>query len=140
MDYFISALKKYTIFSGRATRSEYWYFVLFTFLFSIAVSTLDSMIGTPKIFNSYGLLFTIYYLAILLPSIAVAVRRLHDVGKSGWMLFLSLIPLVGAIWIFILTVSDSNPGENKYGPNPNTQPLQPLSPASTTPQPEQPIN
>src|ERR1035437_2153837 len=118
MDYFISALKKYADFSGRATRTEYWYFVLFVLLFSIVASILDGIIGTPKFFDTYGLIFTVYYLAILLPSISVAVRRLHDVGKSGWMLFISLIPIVGGIWMLILMVRNSNSGDNKYGSNP----------------------
>lgn len=117
MNYFTSALKKYTDFSGRATRSEYWYFILFTFLFSIVVGLLDGLVGTKEIVGNYGLISSIYYLIIIIPSIAIAVRRLHDVNKSGWMLLISLIPIIGGIWIFILMIRDSFPGENEYGIN-----------------------
>jgi len=139
MDYFIGALKKYTVFSGRSRRSEYWYFVLFSFLFSMVAGVLDSILGTEKIIGSYGLIFSIYYLAIITPSIAVGVRRLHDIGKSGWMLLLSLIPIIGGIWILILMVRDSDAGENKYGPNPkNIVPVNTNeTPVAPTPTPEE---
>jgi uncharacterized membrane protein YhaH (DUF805 family) len=138
MDYFIGALKKYAVFSGRARRSEYWYFVLFTFLFSIVAGVLDGIIGTKGTVGSYGFIFLIYYLAILVPSIAVAVRRLHDVNKSGWMLFLSFIPVIGFIWILILMVRDSDIGDNNYGPNPkNIVPVNTNeTPVAPTPTPE----
>ena len=66
----------------------------------------------------YGWLYTIFSLATILPSIAVSVRRLHDIGKSGKMLFIIFIPLIGAIWLLVLSLKDSQPGENKWGPNP----------------------
>ncbi|MAJ32884.1 MAG: hypothetical protein CMC18_09645 [Flavobacteriaceae bacterium] len=68
-----------------------------------------------------GILYIIYALFVFIPGLAVAVRRLHDVGKSGWMLLIALIPLIGAIWLLVLYLTNSNPGENKYGPNPKEE-------------------
>ncbi|WP_300556883.1 DUF805 domain-containing protein [Maricaulis sp.] len=116
---FIDAIKSgfsnYVNFQGRARRSEYWFWVLFTIIASIALTFVDvAMMGA----ESFGLLSPLFSLAIILPSIAVAVRRLHDSGKSGWWILISLIPLVGAIVLIIFYVSDSAPGSNQYGPNP----------------------
>lgn len=113
MNYYIAVLKKYAVFSGRARRAEYWYFVLFTIIISIALTLIGSLIGDGK-----NILAGIYGLAVFIPSLAVLIRRLHDVGKSGWMILICLIPIVGGIWLFVLTVLDSDPGTNKYGPNP----------------------
>ncbi len=104
MNYFLTVLKKYAVFSGRARRSEYWYFVLFSTIISFALAYLDVALGTLYI----GM---IYSLAILIPSIAVAVRRMHDVGKSGWY---CLIP----IYNLILACTNGDVGTNKYGPDP----------------------
>lgn len=110
-DYYKNAFtKKYADFNGRARRSEYWYFVLFNTLVAIVAAIIDSVIGFP-------IVYLVYALASIIPSIAVAVRRMHDTNKSGWYLLLSLIPLVGLIVIYFL-VMDSDEGENKYGPNP----------------------
>lgn len=79
---------------------------------------LDNVLGIAMEGIGYGPLYGIYLLAIILPSLAVAVRRLHDIGKSGWMILISLIPLIGGIWLLVLLVTDSNPGDNQYGPNP----------------------
>jgi len=79
---------------------------------------LDNVLGIAMEGIGYGPLYGLYLLAIIIPSLAVGVRRLHDVGKSGWMMFIALIPLVGAIWLLVLMVIDSNPGENQYGQNP----------------------
>lgn len=111
MNYYLKVLKEYGNFSGRARRKEYWMFILFNMIFSIAAIFLDYIIG-------YGLFYGIYALALLIPAIAVSVRRLHDIGKSGWMLLIVLIPLIGSIWLLILMATDSNPGENQYGENP----------------------
>ena len=106
MEWYLKVLKQYGDFSGRARRKEYWMFVLFNIIFT-GIATLIS----PK-------LYAIYALAVLIPHLAVSVRRLHDVGKSGWMCFIALIPLIGAIWLLVLMLTDSNPGENEYGANP----------------------
>ena len=112
MNWYLAVLKKYAEFNGRARRQEYWMFFLFNIIFGIAASILDFIFGTISVFN------TIYSLAVLIPGIAVSVRRLHDTGKSGWMLLLALIPIIGWIWLLVLMVSDSTPGENEYGKNP----------------------
>ena len=69
----------------------------------------------------YGLIYVLYVLATLVPALAVAVRRLHDIGKSGWMLLIVLIPIVGAIWLLVLLFTDSNAGTNEFGPNPKEE-------------------
>lgn len=111
-DYFVKVLKNYVNFEGRARRSEYWYYTLFTFLISIALNFVDAAIG-----STVGIIGLCFSLATLLPSIAVGVRRMHDVGKSGWYL---LIP----IYNLVLACTDSQPGSNQYGFNPKEDPLQ----------------
>jgi len=118
MNWYLTVLKKYAVFSGRARRKEYWMFFLFNMIFLILAAILDNVFGTAIEGIGYGLFYILYGLAVLIPGLAVSVRRLHDVGKSGWMLFIALIPIIGAIWLLVLMVTDSNPGENKYGPNP----------------------
>ena len=122
MHYFIDVLKKYAVFSGRARRAEYWYFYLFNLLIGIAISIVGLIItfisGDFSTMIIVNILAWIYSLAILLPALGVTVRRLHDTGKSGWMMFIVLIPFVGAIWLLVLMCLDSDPGENEYGPNP----------------------
>jgi len=118
MNYYLSVLKKYAEFSGRSQRAEYWYFVLFNIIIAFVLGFIDGIIGTFDPVSGYGLISGLYTLAVLIPGIAVGVRRLHDVGKSGWMLLIGLIPLIGFIWLIILMVTDSNPVNNKYGPNP----------------------
>ncbi|HED38054.1 MAG TPA: DUF805 domain-containing protein [Ignavibacteria bacterium] len=113
MNYYLEVLKKYAVFSGRARRAEYWYFALFNAIISIILSIISIAIGDKLI-----ILWIVYSLAVLIPSIAVSVRRMHDIGKNGWTILIGLIPLIGLIWLFVLTVLDSNPGENKYGSNP----------------------
>lgn len=118
MNYYFNVLQNYATFSGRARRSEYWYFVLFNVIFALIAVILDNIFGTAIEGVGYGPIYGIYTLAVLLPGIAVAVRRLHDVGKSGWMFFIVLIPLIGAIWLLVLFCTDSQQGSNKWGENP----------------------
>jgi uncharacterized membrane protein YhaH (DUF805 family) len=118
MNWYLKVLKQYADFSGRARRKEYWMFVLFNMIFAIVAMILDNVLGIAMEEIGYGPLYGLYVLAMLIPGLAVAVRRLHDVGKSGWMILISLIPLIGAIWLLVLMVTDSNPGENQYGQNP----------------------
>lgn len=118
MNWYLAVLKKYADFSGRARRTEYWMFALFNFIFSLVTMGLDYALGTGGGLFDNGLFNIVYSLAVLIPSLAVLVRRLHDVGKSGWMFFIVLIPLVGAIWLLVLLVTDSQLGTNKWGPNP----------------------
>jgi uncharacterized membrane protein YhaH (DUF805 family) len=118
MNWYLKVLKQYADFSGRARRSEYWYFVLFNMIFAIVAVVLDNILGTAIEGVGYGPIYGLYVLAVLVPGLAVAVRRLHDVGKSGWMFLIVLIPLIGAIWLLVLGFTDSQPGTNKWGPNP----------------------
>ena len=104
--------KKYATFSGRASRSEYWFFYLFTFvLFAIL-----QLIASNS--TAVSVLVLLVLLGLFVPSIAVGVRRLHDVGRSGWWLLLGLIPLVGALVLFVWSVSGGTAGDNSYGPDP----------------------
>lgn len=122
MDYYLKVLQNYANFSGRARRSEYWYFTLFNLFAFISTAILDSLFGTTFDMgfgaSPYGYITILYYFFILIPSLAVFVRRLHDVGKSGWFILISLIPLIGAIWLLVLSFTDSDTGDNAYGPNP----------------------
>lgn len=125
MKYYLKVLKNYAVFSGRARRSEYWYFVLFNLIFALVAMGIDNVLGTTfKMDPAYGMdlpygyIYVAYSLAVFIPGLAVSVRRLHDVGKSGWFFLIILIPLIGAIWLLILYCTDSQPGPNKYGPNP----------------------
>jgi len=113
MNYYLKVLKKYAVFSGRAQRAEYWYFFLFNLITGIVLGIVSGLISDTK-----SIIGLIYALAVLIPGLAVSIRRLHDVGKSGWMILINLIPLVGTIWYIVLMATDSNPGDNEYGPNP----------------------
>jgi uncharacterized membrane protein YhaH (DUF805 family) len=118
MNWFLVALKKYATFSGRAQRAEYWYFVLFYILILVGLSIIDGIIGTFSSEAGIGLLSGLYSLAILIPSLAVGVRRLHDTGRSGWWLLIGIIPLIGPIILIVFFVQDSMSGDNSYGSNP----------------------
>lgn len=118
MNWYLQVLKKYAVFNGRARRSEYWYFVLFNLIVSIVLGIVDGITGGYSPEAGIGLLGGIYTLAVLIPSIAVSVRRLHDTERSGWWLLIAFIPLIGAIVLLVFMVQDSKPGSNKYGENP----------------------
>ena len=123
MEWFLKVVRdNYANFNGRARRKEYWMFYLFYIIFLIVAAVLDNILGTTFEFDGinigYGYLYLLFALAMIIPSLAVTVRRLHDVGKSGWMFLVALIPLIGGIWLLILMVRDSEPGTNEYGPNP----------------------
>ena len=123
MNWYLEALKKYAVFSGRARRKEYWYFCLFNMIISIVLAVVDGVTGSYSAEAGIGLLGGIYALAILVPGIAVSVRRLHDTDRSAWWLLVALIPLIGAIVLFVFMVLDSKPGENQYGANPKDTPV-----------------
>jgi uncharacterized membrane protein YhaH (DUF805 family) len=119
MHWFIEALtKKYATFEGRARRSEYWYFMLFYFLAVVVLSFIDVFTGMYNEEYGFGLLSALFMVATILPSLAVTVRRLHDTDRSGWWVLLNLIPFIGAIIVLVFTVLDSQPGANRFGPNP----------------------
>ncbi|MGX1025083.1 DUF805 domain-containing protein [Flavobacterium sp. CS20] len=118
MNWYVKVLKQYADFSGRARRKEYWMFFLFNMIFATIAVLIDNLIGTASPELGYGVFYGIYILGILIPSIAVGARRLHDIGKSGWMLLVGLIPIIGTIWLLVLFVTDSQQGSNKWGNNP----------------------
>ncbi len=122
MSWYLKVLQNYAVFDGRARRKEYWFFALFNMLFATAFTFIDKLIGTYySQMGGYGILNTIYSLAVLIPGLAVSVRRLHDTNRSGWWLLLYFIPIIGWIWILILMVRDSDSGMNNYGPNPKKE-------------------
>jgi uncharacterized membrane protein YhaH (DUF805 family) len=121
MNWFLIAVKqKYADFSGRARRSEYWYFLLFYMLILIALSVVDVVLGWFSSDAGVGVLSGIYTLALLIPSLSVSVRRLHDTDRSGWWLLIGLLPLIGGIVLLVFFVQDSQAGANRFGPNPKT--------------------
>jgi uncharacterized membrane protein YhaH (DUF805 family) len=119
MSWYIGVLKKYAGFSGRARRKEYWMYQLFNMLAVLVLFIPSALIGvaadTPALSS---LLPTVYMLAVLVPTIAVAVRRFHDQDKSGWWYLLALIPSVGGIILIVFMCLEGTPGPNQYGPNP----------------------
>jgi len=119
MQWFTDVIKKYAVFNGRARRKEFWMFTLFSVIISIILSIIDRAIGTTYGANdSSGVLQSIYGLAILLPTIGVAIRRMHDTGRSGWWILISLIPCVGWIIFIVFAAQEGNAGDNQHGPDP----------------------
>lgn len=112
MEWYLKVVKEhYADFSGRARRKEYWMFILFNFVISCVLAVIFGRLLNVSWVSG------LYSLAVLVPSIAVSVRRLHDIGKSGWWLLLSLIPIVNLYLIYLLCV-DSQPDTNEWGENP----------------------
>ncbi|GGP39728.1 MULTISPECIES: DUF805 domain-containing protein [Streptomyces] len=115
MNWYLAVLKNYAGFSGRARRKEYWMFTLINFVISLVLTIIGSAIGAE--FISY-----IYTVAVIIPALAVGVRRLHDTGRSGWWLLIALVPLVGAIVLIVFLASEGKPETNEYGVNPKLAP------------------
>ena len=113
------ALKKYAVFSGRSTRKEFWLFFLLFVIAVMLATFLDSAMGTIGYIEGFGLITAVTYLALLIPSISVAVRRLHDINKSGWWYLLYIVPLLGLVFYIYWNVKPSDDGENRFGPNPH---------------------
>ncbi len=111
MEWYISVLKKYSVFNGRARRKEYWMFVLISGLISIFLQFIDRNVGTQYLALIYGL-------AVLVPSIAVSVRRLHDIDKTGWWLLVGFIPIVGCLVLIYFFIIDGKQGTNRFGESP----------------------
>ena len=112
MEWYLQVLQKYTVFDGRARRKEYWMFALINGLIAIGLVVVEGLVGGP------GILAMLYWLAVLLPSIAVSIRRLHDTGRPGLWLLLGLIPFIGWIIVLVLMVLEGDAEQNEYGPNP----------------------
>ena len=125
MRYYLDALSNYWNFSGRSRRREYWYFVLFNVLFALLLMAVDVAIGLNGFMGDYGLLQGLYLLAVLIPSMAACVRRLHDTGHSGLWILIAAIPILGPIVLLLFLVRDSEGGSNRYGRNPKARAAQP---------------
>ncbi|HYN64502.1 MAG TPA: DUF805 domain-containing protein [Candidatus Limnocylindrales bacterium] len=107
-----TCLRKYVVFSGRASRPEFWWFFLFYIVALLVVAAIDGVL------KASGILYAIAALGLVLPSLAAYIRRLHDTDHSGWWILISLIPLIGAIWLIILLASTGTPGPNRFGDPP----------------------
>ncbi len=144
MNWYIEVLKKYAVFDGRARRKEFWFFVLFNIIIGAALAIVDTVIGSSVGDANVGFLGGIYSLAVLIPSIAVAVRRLHDTERSGWWILLSLVPF-GVIVVLVFALIEGTAGPNKYGEDPKGRsaayagaPSAPQAPPASTPAPAAP--
>jgi len=118
MDWYLKVLKNYVGFSGRARRREFWMFQLFNAIFLVAAMVLDNVLGLASKDLGYGPIYGLYALVLLLPSIAVAARRLHDIGKSGWWQLIAIIPIIGVIALIVWYVREGDHVDNAYGPDP----------------------
>ena len=123
MKWYLKVMRdNYANFSGRARRKEYWMFVLVQTIVMIGLMILDSVLGLDfelqGISLGYGYLYLIGLIVHFIPSLAVLVRRLHDVGKSGWFYFIFLIPLIGVLWLLVLYCTEGQKQDNKWGPDP----------------------
>lgn len=125
MNWYLKVLKQYTDFNGRARRKEYWMFFLFNIIFGLIAVLIDNILGTTFGEFGYGVIYTLYGLAILIPALAVTVRRLHDTGKSGWWILIALIPFIGAIVLLVFMILEGDQGVNEYGPNPKEVTVEP---------------
>ena len=112
MNWYLEVLKKYAVFSGRASREEYWMFYLFNLIITFIIAYVEALVG------SSGVILMFYGLAVFIPGLAVEVRRLHDTNRSGWWLLVGFVPIIGTIVLIVFMVQDSKPGQNKYGANP----------------------
>ena len=120
MNWYFEVLRKYGTFEGRARRKEYWMFALINAIICVVLSTVATMMmhgSTRSALIAYVVILA-YCLLILLPSLAVVVRRLHDTDRSGWWFWIQLVPLIGGIVLLVFTVLDGTPGSNQYGPSP----------------------
>ena len=120
MNWFLACFRKYATFSGRAGRPEFWFFVLFVTLITVGLAVIDVMLGIAA--GGAGLLSGIFTLLVIVPSIAVTVRRLHDTGRSGWWWLVNLIPLVGPIIAIVFCASRGELQANRFGAPPSAQP------------------
>jgi len=119
MEWMLMPLKRYADFSGRSRRKEYWMFVLGIFIAAIVLSIVEGILGLSGMVGGvYGPLTTILLLAVIIPGIAVQVRRFHDQDKSGWFVLLALIPFVGSIAVLVFMCLEGTKGPNRFGPDP----------------------
>lgn len=115
MEWYLKVLKKYSVFEGRARRKEYWIFLLFNMVINMALAFIETLMGFE------GVLTGLYSLGILIPSLAVSVRRLHDIGKSGWWILINIVPIIGPLVFLYFTVKDGTDESNEFGSNPKLE-------------------
>lgn len=119
MELMFQPLKKYADFQGRARRSEYWLFVLLQIIIYIIAAVLGAIAGGGNADSgAMDMLVGVVSLGLLLPSLAVSVRRLHDIDRTGWWVLIGLIPLIGGLVLFIFSLLDGTAGGNRFGPDP----------------------
>lgn len=125
MQWYLSVVRdNYANFSGRARRTEYWMFQLVNFVIVMGVFIVSLILGvagrSTGMATLFMLLYIVYGLAIIIPSLAVSVRRLHDTGRSGWWILINFVPLIGGLWYLVLMLIGGDPGNNAYGPSPKS--------------------
>ena len=118
-DWYVTAIRKYAVFDGRAGRSEYWYFVLVYFGISIVLGFIDGMFGA----HGMGLLSAVFCVAMVIPSLSIAIRRLHDTDRSAWWLLIGFVPVAGIIILIVFFASVGTQGSNRYGAPPEMRPM-----------------
>ena len=119
LDWMTMPLKRYTDFSGRSRRKEYWFFVLGVFIVAVVLGIVEGILGlSGMVAGAYGPLTAIFLLGIIVPSIAVQVRRFHDQDKSGWFVLLALIPFLGGLAVLVFMCLEGTKGANRFGPDP----------------------
>ena len=118
MNWYLKCWKQYADFSGRARRKEYWIFSLINYIIIFFLYIRQIVMIESTLWLIFPIIFFLYAVAVFLPGLAVNIRRLHDIGKSGWWYLIYLIPIIGAIWLTVLMCLDSEPGENQWGENP----------------------
>jgi uncharacterized membrane protein YhaH (DUF805 family) len=119
MDWMLMPLRRYAEFSGRSQRKEYWMFFLFQIIVGVVLGIIEGAVGlSGSIGGAYGPLSALFGLAMLIPGIAVGIRRLHDTDRSGWWLLIALVPIIGAIVLIVFFVTDGTRGPNRFGPDP----------------------
>lgn len=117
MDWYLKVLKNYFGFSGRSRRKEYWMFFLFNVIVAFVLGLVDGVLGLTTE-TGLGMLGLLYSLAVLIPGLAVGVRRLHDIDKSGWWTLIIFLPLIGAIVLLVFAATEGTSGDNRFGPDP----------------------
>ena len=118
VEWYRTVIRKYAQFTGRSRRKEYWMFTLANLVIYVVGGILSGILGRLGVIIS-GLI-ALYALAVIIPSLAVAIRRLHDTGRSGWWMLISFVPLIGGIILLVFFAQDGEPGDNQYGPNPKS--------------------
>ncbi len=133
MNEFIEVLKKYAVFTGRAGRKEFWTFTLINIVIMLLLGAIDNAAGLMR--NGSGILSGLYSLAVLVPSLAVTFRRLHDTNRSGWNILWNLLPFIGTIILIVFLALEGQPADNQYGPSPKAAAKVPPPPAPQPPAP-----